>query len=176
MAFTASFLIAALLAFEGRKKTEVGNRRVITQQVIVHSTWVLCGIILLGVVALKGGYVWSHVDQTIATLALCGLGLTSGWAKAYRKSFADPAVRALIGVSLKPVPQFLLIAKIWSEGGGGITASAIIVGNVSILMRLIPLAMSLRTEGVNREKLWLLTADSLNGFSWLVVSIVWLVR
>lgn len=176
VAFTGSFFIGALLAVEGRKKTEVGKRRVITQQVFVHSTWVLCGTFLLAIVLTRGGYVWSKVDQTITTLVLSGLLATSIWAILGKKSFADAAVRALIGISLKSLPQFLLIAKIWSEGGAGITMSAITLGHLSIFMRLIPLGMSLRTEGINREKLWLLTADGLNALSWVAVTVVWLVR
>jgi hypothetical protein len=173
IAFSLSFMIGFMLALEGRKKNP---GRIITQQIFMFAAWSTCGTLLVLAVIVQGGYVWSKVDTTITTLASLGLITTLFWAFVSRKPLSDAAVRAFIGASLKPLPQFLLIVKIWSEGSAGLTITAVILGNISIWMRLIPLAMSMKTEGVNRDKIWLFVADSLNGLSWLTVSIVWFIK
>jgi hypothetical protein len=128
---------------------------------------------LIGAVLVQGSYVWSRVDTITTEIASAGIAITIIWAMFTKKSFNDAAVRAWVNISLKSLPQFLLTAKMWMEGSAGITATAIILGNVSILMRLIPLSISMKTEGMNRDKTWLFVSDAVNLVSWSTVTIVW---
>ncbi len=96
------------------------------------------------------------------------------WVVAKKTSFKDPAIRAWIGISLKAITQFLLVPKILSERGAWLTATFIFLGHMSILMRLVPLFISIRIEGMDRNKYWLVASEVLNEISWIAVTVVWL--
>lgn len=172
-AFSLGFLIQLVLALEARRKN---SGRIISQQVSLFVAWSACSIALIAVVITRGGYTWSSVDSMIVKLASAGVVATIVWAFFSRTLLNDAAVRAMINMSLKSLPQFLMIMKIWSEGSAGITWVAIVLGEVSILMRLIPLSISMKTEGVNRDKVWLLASDAVNLMSWTAVTVVWFMK
>jgi hypothetical protein len=173
IAFCSGFIVQLVLAIEARRKN---TGRIISQQVSLFATWSLCSLALIAVVINRGGYVWSRGDTTIAELASAGVVATIVWALFTRKPMSDAAVRAWVNISLKSLPQFLMIMKIWSEGSSGITTAAIVLGETSILMRLIPLSVSMKTEGVNRDKKWLWTSDAVNLASWSAVTVAWFVN
>lgn len=173
VAFTGGFIIQLVLALEARKKNP---GRIISQQVKLFTAWSSCGALLIATVALEGDYRWSRVDTVITVLASVGLVVTISWATFTRTSLADAAVRAWINISLKSLPQFLLVWKVMAEGPAGITAVAIWLGSISIAMRLIPLTISMRVEGKNRDKKWLWISDAVNLASWLSVTVVWLIK
>jgi len=171
--FAIGFMIQLALALEARRKTK---GRIISQQVSLFVAWSTCSLLLVGAVLVQGSYHWSTVDTTITLVASTGMILTLVWAVSSMKPMHDAAVRAWINISLKSLPQFLLVAKIWSEGSAGITTTAIVLGEVSILMRLIPLSISMKTEGVNRDKIWLWISDAVNLVSWTAVITIWFIK
>ena len=173
VAFTGGFMIQLVLALEARKKTP---GRIISQQVKLFTAWSTCGLALVATVALKGGYQWSTVDTVITILASAGLVITISWAAFTATPLADAAIRAWMNISLKSLPQFLLVWKVMTEGPAGITPVAIVLGSLSIFMRLIPLSISMYTEGQNRDKKWLWISDAVNLASWLSVTIIWLLK
>ena len=175
IAFSFGFMIQFALALEAKRKSVVDHRRIITQQVYLFTAWSTCSVLLIAVVMTRDGYTWSTADSTIAKLASAGVAATAVWAFYTKKPHDDAVVRAWVNISLKSLPQFLLIMKIWSEGSAGITTVAIVLGETSILTRLIPLSVSLRTEGVSRDKIWLFVSDTVNLVSW-TVTVVWLVK
>lgn len=174
-AFVLSFFVGAVLANAARNKS-IGDRRSITQQTVMLALWAVCGTLMVVFVISLGSYMWSPTDTLISVIATAGVSLTLLWALVARKPVSDAAVRAFLGVALKPIPQFLLIPKMFAETSGGYSIPAIVLGNVSIWTRIYLNIDSLQKEGVSRDKKWLLTAEILNGISWLAVSIVWLVR
>jgi hypothetical protein len=171
--FSASFVLGLTLAFEANK---VNPGRVIKQQIISHSTWTFFSGVMIGVVILSGRYHWSHADTRLAFCVLLGIIATLIWKTVTKRSMMDAAIRGLISISLKALPQGLLVPIIWVRGGSGYHWSAILMGNVSILTRLIPLFISINIEGMNRAKWWLLTQDMLNEASWAAVSVAWLLK
>jgi len=173
IAFSLGFMIQFMLALEaGRKNPGL----IISQQISLFGIWSTCSAILVAVVATRGHYSWSQADTMIARFAGVGLVVTIVWAFSTKKPMDDAAVRAWLNISLKSLPQFLLITKILTEGSAGITWIAIVLGEASILTRLIPLSVSMKTEGVNRDKVWLLVSDAINLVSWTAVTIVWLLK
>lgn len=173
VAFTIGFVIQLALALEARRK----NRgRIISQQITLFVAWSTCSALLVGSVLIQDSYTWTRVDTTITAVAASGTILTLMWAASSMKSLQDAAVRAWINISLKSLPQFLLVAKIWSEGSAGITTTAIVLGSVSILSRLIPLSVSMEVEGRNRDKTWLWISDAVNLVSWLSVTVIWFIK
>ncbi len=173
VAFTGGFMIQLVLALEARKKNP---GRIISQQVKLFVAWSTCGVALIATVALEGGYRWSGIDTVITILALAGLVATLSWAVIRATPLADAAIRAWMNISLKSLPQFLLVWKVMTEGPAGITSIAIVLGSLSICMRLIPLSISMYTEGRNRDKKWLWISDAINLASWLSVTFVWLIK
>ena len=173
LAFVASFVLGFTLAVEANM-TRPG--RVIRQQIMAHGSWSVGSIILVAVVLVHGNYRWTGTDTTLGFTVLAGVVTAVAWKVANGRDMNDPAVRGMVSISLKSLPQFLLVAKIWSEGGAGYHWSAILTGNVSILSRLLPLFVSISNEGMNRAKWWLLVQDALNEVSWGAISIVWFIR
>lgn len=172
IAFTGSMVLGLLLAI-GARKANPG--RIINQQIAMLGTWSVCGIGLIIVVIYAGNYSWSTMDTVIATSAVVGFVLTMGWAFYRKVTLTDPAIKAWNGIFLKSVPQVFLAWHILSQGDDGLTATAVWAGHLSIMMRLIPLGVSVRVEGSDRNKFWLLIADGSNGLSWLLATIAWLV-
>jgi hypothetical protein len=172
-AFIASFVLSSTLAFEARR-THPG--RVIEQQIISHGMWSLFSGIMIGVVILSGRYHWSPADTRLGLCVLLGIIGTLIWKAVSQRSMMDPAIRGLLSISLKALPQFLLVPIILVNGGSGYHWSAILMGNVSIMTRLIPLFVSIETEGMNLAKWWLLAQDILNEASWAAVSVAWLLK
>ncbi|MEK7464345.1 MAG: hypothetical protein AAB617_01050 [Patescibacteria group bacterium] len=170
VAFTFSFVIGLVLALDSRRENP---GRIITQQVYLFAMWAVGGIAMIATVILRGNYHWSSTDTVITILVLVGVVSTVFWAASRKISVKDPAVKAWTSISLKSVPQFLLVRKIFLEGGSGITGAFIVVGHISILMRLVPLVISAKTSGMDRSKYWLIVAEILNSLSWLAVTLIW---
>jgi len=170
VAFTGNMVLGLLLALSGYRKNP---GPIIKQQIAVFGVWTICGLGLITVFIYVGNFSWSTMDTVIATSAAVGFTGTVAGAKIRKVSLKDPAVVALNAISLKSVPQFFLVWLILSEGGDGLTLTAIVAGFISVTAKFIPIGMSLRKEGVNRDKKWLLIAEGINGISWIGVTIAW---
>jgi hypothetical protein len=170
VAFTGGFMVQLVLALEARKEKP---GPIITQQVHLFKAWSVCGTALIAIVVIKGGYRWSEVDTVITALASAGVVGTVAWAAFTRRSMGDAAVKAWYNIVLKSLPQFLLVWKVLEEGPAGLTQIAVVLGSVSILTRLIPISISIKTEGYTREKWWLKTSDAINLASWTAVVYAW---
>lgn len=173
IAFCASFLIGFSLAFEA-KKTNPGL--VIKQQVILQAFWGVGSTLLVGVVLSNGNYQWTESDTRLSLIVLSGTVAVTIWKTTSKRRMSDPAVRGLVSITLKALPQLALVPIIWTDGGAGYHWVAILFGNFSIMSRLFPLYASLRNEGMNDAKWWLIAQDTLNSASWVLVSLIWLVR
>lgn len=172
-AFCLGFTAQLALAIAAWRKD---RRRIITQMLVLFGTWSVLSFGLVAVVAIGTEYHWSRVDTTIAAFSLTGLAAIGAWAALMRTPVTDAAMKGWTNIVLKSIPQFILVAKVWSEGSAGISWVAIAAGSVSILTRLIPMSSLLRKGGANREEKWLWTTDVVNLASWLTVTGVWLIK
>ncbi len=172
ISFVLSFALGFSLALSSRKENP---GRIINQQLWLFGAWTVCGLVLLSVVATLD-YRWTRGDTVSSLITAVGVVFTAVWATKRGLGIKSPMIRAWLSIFLKPVPQFLLVHKVFVEGGAGITVIAIVIGNVSIAMRLIPLIISAKTEGADKNKKWLIIAETTNQISWLAVTAVWLYR
>ena len=173
VAFTSSMSLNFFLAIASRKNNP---GRLITQQIWQLATWSLCGILLIGVVIVSRNYQWMFMDMIIATFACLGFAVTCIWVKVRKISMrTNPAFKAWNSIFLKSIPQFFWAILILADGNNGLSWVAIVVGHVSIAMRLIPLFISLKEEGVSDAKKWLLISDVSNEVSWISVTVAWLI-
>lgn len=173
IAFSSGFIIQFALALTAKRKSP---GRVISQMLWLFGTWSACSLVLIAIVVLGTDYSWSRVDTIITSLSLVGLTTLVVWTMFTATPFTDAATKAWANIVLKSIPQFLLVGKVLAEGSAGITLVAVVLGNVSILTRLVPMSDLLMKGQANREEKWLWVTDAINLVSWLSVTVVWLLH
>jgi hypothetical protein len=80
------------------------------------------------------------------------------------------------GGIFKAVPQLALAYKIFMQGGAGLAAAAVITGHVTILSRLGLLWFFIKEAGWDRNRRGSALSELANETSWLIATIVWLIR
>lgn len=149
--------------------------RVTRQTVATFIMWIVGLGSNIGAIFYNGSYRWSGFDNTTCLLALAGSVLVFGSSKLYGIGFSDPMPKALLAMLFKALPQFVMAFKVASEGGAGVPAAVIIIGNATVLIRLAMIWIAIREEGQDRNRTWLFASETANEVSWAVVSMVWLV-
>jgi hypothetical protein len=168
LAFGLGFAVQFLLAVAGYRKQP---SRLLAQLLVVFGTWTILAAMLVMVVSFGTPYRWSYYDSTIAWLSAIGLGLVAIYAIPTHVSITDAAIKGLINIVLKSIPQFLLVETIWHEGSSAISIVAIVTGHISIVSRLGP--MLWHSKGSTREQKWLMVTDAFNLVSWAAVTMAW---
>lgn len=104
----------------------------------------------------------------------------------WRDSFiSGAAVKGVVGLATKTLPQIMMAIKIAHEGGDGIHVTFILSGFVAIGLRLIQLIVQWfepKTEDIDGDKegqagevnlKWMIINDAGNIGSWAAVSAAW---
>lgn len=124
--------------------------------------------------AINGEYQWDANDTKTAFLAIGGTGVVWLVAAITRTPMSDPTVKSFLAMLFKSVPQLLMALKISQQGGAGLPVAALIAGHVTILIRIVQIAMTIREAGWDRNRVWLCTSEVANELSWVTVSAAWL--
>ncbi len=61
------------------------------------------------------------------------------------------------------------------KGGTGLPLTALVAGHITILIRIAHNSLTIREDGWDRNRIWLLLSESMNEFSWVTVTGVWMV-
>lgn len=167
LAFLAFSL--ALAAGAHRKEPTRASRQVIATYVI----WIalVTGMILAA--WNNPDYHWSSKDTTfievaaLLTVAVSLFGLLLG------KGPRDAMMKALLAITYKAVPQAMLVWKFLDEGSSGTPLAAIVVGHITITVRLCQICFMGRGKKWDRDRLWLFVNEAANELSWIIATIVW---
>ncbi|OGY31681.1 MAG: hypothetical protein A2805_02180 [Candidatus Andersenbacteria bacterium RIFCSPHIGHO2_01_FULL_46_36] len=148
--------------------------RLTRQAIATYCTWFLLMIAIIGAVLANGSYRWSVQDTTTLLIALVLTLLIIVVGHWYNFTIANPVTKALLAITYKSVPQVLLAWKILAEGGSGIPALTVLVGHLTILIRLGQIYMMVREAGWDPNRKWLGISETANGITWVIATIAWL--
>ncbi len=150
--------------------------RITLQTILSYAAWTVGVAADLGVMLWKGTHIWGGTDTVTAIIVGLGVVLTVGLAFRLDLGIVDPMVKGWLAVFFKAVPQFALAYKIFMMGGAGLAAAAVITGHITILSRLGQLWFSIKEAGWDRNRRGSALSELANEASWLVATVVWLVR
>ena len=154
---------------------KVAPSRTTRQAIATYVTWFVLVSILILVVGTNSDYQWNNKDTTtiISALILTIIVLIIG--KLGNRRLSDPMIKAFFAIAYKSVPQVLLAWKFLSEGGSGTPTVSIILGHVTILIRLGQLYFMIKEAGWDRNRSWLAISETANELSWIIATIAWLI-
>lgn len=150
--------------------------RVTRQTITIYLTWLV--LICSNFVAFyqNGTYKWSENDGRVFTYAFVGVCLVGVSMPALGLPYGDPIGKSVLAMLFKSMPQFVMVFEVASKGGAGIPGIAVVVGNMTILLRLAQLTYAIREAGWDRNRVWLFASEAMNELSWACVSIMWLIQ
>jgi hypothetical protein len=148
----------------------------LTRQAI--ATYVIWFVLILAIISAawtNPAYRWNEKDT--ATLVTAVLLTVAVIVVSYIRhlQIKDPMVKAFFAIAYKSVPQVLLAWKFLAEGASGTPGLSIIVGHVTILIRLGQIYFMVREAGWDRNRIWLAISEIANEVSWMVATIAWCV-
>lgn len=160
-----------LLTWEAHKAQP---SRLTKQGLIVFCTWFVGTFFIVTTILHNGSYSWTLQDTIIAFAAI-GVALTVVAISSLQSmAVTDAAVRSLLAIAFKSIPQVLLAWKIMAEGGSGIPGLSVAVGHATILIRLAHISFMVKEAGWERNRTWLAISETANELSWVVATIAWL--
>ena len=146
----------------------------ITRQIIaIYLMWSVFIAGNIGAIFWNGKYCWSVNDSVTMVLAVIGIVVVLVVCRTRNTGLDDPMPKGLLAILSKAVPQFMMALKVASEGGAGVPMPTIIVGNITVCLRIGQIWLSIREAGWDKNRVWLLLSETLNEISWATVSIVW---
>lgn len=149
----------------------------ITRQTMASYTLIIVMITAdLAAIFIHGGYDWSRNDAITAVLVAVGIAVCLSGARLKGLGWGDPLVKGWLAISFKAIPQLLLAWKIFQDGGAGTPGAAILAGHFTVCTRLGQLGLSIREAGWDRNRIGSALSEIANEASWVVVTIVWLMR
>lgn len=152
-----------------------GPSRVTKQTLVTYQIWLLLIGSNIAAIFLNGDYRWSHNDTLTVAYVIIGILIVFLVMSLRKVGLQDPMFRGLLSMVMKALPQFLMIPEIMEQGGAGLPGAAVMVGNLTILIRVGQIGFAIRESGRDRNRLWLCASEVVNEVSWATLSVVWLV-
>jgi len=149
--------------------------RVSRQTFAMYLAWTLA-MAFVFLFLLKQGAIWTMIDTVTALITLAGSIASIFIAQLKRISITDPMIQASFAVLCKAVPQLTLAWMIVEFGGGGISPYVVILGHVTISLRLTQLWYASIENGWDRNRRAIAIGEISNELTWLVVTVVWLLQ
>jgi hypothetical protein len=150
--------------------------RVTFQIIMSYAAWVAMVTLDLGVMLVKNTGMWNGRDTVTTMCAVVGVATTLAVASCKRLAITDPMVKGYLAIFFKAVPQLILAYNMFMVGGNGLAAIAVATGHVTIFIRLGQLYFSIREAGWDRNRTGSAISEIANETSWIIVTIVWLIR
>lgn len=153
---------------------EAAPSRITYQTLIVYTVYGVLTAGLIAVLLTREDYHWGPNDnQTMWVAGIGAMVIVSGvWVLG--RPMTDPIPKSFLAINFKAMPQVMMAWKIASEGGAGIHGAAVLVGNISILIRITQISLMIKEAGWEKNRTWLLVSEALNEMSWLAVTGAWL--
>jgi hypothetical protein len=150
--------------------------RITLQTILSYAAWTFVVAADLSVMLWKGTHVWGRTDTITATIVGLGVALTLALSYRLELGLVDPMVKGWLAIFFKAIPQLALAYKIFLRGSAGLAAAAVITGHITILSRLGQLWFSIKEAGWDRNRRGSALSELANEASWLVATLVWMVR
>ncbi len=171
-------LVAAYLLFHlwlGVEAHRASPSRLTRQAIATYIIWFVLVLTIIGTAATNPTYRWNEKDTTTLMTAVVLTVLVFIVSYARHLTVKDPMVKASFAIAYKSVPQVLLAWKFLAEGASGTPGLSIIVGHVTILIRLGQIYLMVREAGWDRNRIWLAISETTNELSWIIATTAWLI-
>lgn len=169
--FAVINLWLSVLAF---KESTDGEKTIKKQSIFIYAMWSLFIGAHFFIALFKMPEVWKHTDTVTLFIVIAGVIFTIAVAKIKKLPLLDAYVKAGLAVFFKSVPQVALAFSIYLYGEGGLSGWWILLGNVTIITRIVHLLVS-NHQGWNRNTRGSLISEIWNEASWAIASIAWIV-
>lgn len=168
-----AFLFFCLTLSIGAYRTKPD--RATKQGIITYVVWLVLLFLVIGTTLSNEEYRWNDKETTMLVMGLVLTGVVFLIGITSHTQVTDPMMRGLFAIAFKAVPQVLLAWKFFHEGASGTPLAAIIVGHVTILIRLGQIYFMVRASGWDRNRKWLALSEISNEVSWIIATVVWFV-
>lgn len=162
------------LAYRGWRQMPV---RSTLQLFVTHGSWTIGIALLLVLFALKATeIVWGWYDTTtfvtvvLASTIVYWIGVRNG------AGITDPIVRGLLAAIFRGIPHVALAYKIALLGGNGLAAVTVWAAHATASVRIGQLTLAIRDVGWDRARRGLAIAEAASEATWIIVTVVWLLR
>lgn len=146
----------------------------ITLQTVVLYIWGVAAYSGLCIMMLaKGINVWDAKDWLstilviISLIPLAIIAVVKGW------SITNPMIRGWGTLCLKVMPQSIMAWKVWTVGGSGLAPTMVATFNIITIFRIIQVYLTIRENGLDKNRRALFISEIGNEISWLAVTIAW---
>lgn len=169
--FVVAFLFFCLTLSIGAYRAKPD--RPTKQGIVTYIVWLIMLIAVIAATMGNEGYKWNNKEVAILVWGLVLAGIVIIIGITLKTKVTDPMMRGLLAITFKSIPQILLAWKFIEEGASGTPAVAIIVGHVTILIRLSQIYFMVRESGWDKNRKWLAVSEVSNEASWIITSVVW---
>lgn len=120
--------------------------------------------------------VWGWYDTMTAALVVTGTIITLFVGQKNDRSIHDPMVRGTLGAIFRGIPHLFMAYKFWLLGAGGLAAVTVWTAHTTTIVRIFHLASIVRKNGWAPAQRGGALAEGVNELTWIIVTIVWLLR
>lgn len=174
--FVEVFILINLVLAIGAHKAQ--SSRITLQTLITYGVWTLLwsgNLALVAIAVLKDAHQFLKINELVAMLAVVsGIVATHLWARKNDLPLTDPIVRGCNATVFKAVPQLFQAWKFAIYGGASWSGVAVVMGHITILIRIGQLYFSLREAGWDRNRKGSAISEIGNELSWIIATIFWL--
>lgn len=170
-------LVATYLLFHlalGVGAHRASPSRLTRQAIFTYALWFVLVSATLVAASTNPAYRWSGKETTQLLTAGVLTVIVLVLVTIQRRKLSDPMAKGLFAIAYKTVPQVLLAWKFLAEGASGTPGLSVIIGHLTILIRLGQIYFMVREEGLDRNRFWLAVSETLNEMSWIIATVVWL--
>lgn len=171
-------LVATFLLFHlalGLGAHRASPSRTSRQTIATYAVWLVLIVAIIVAAGTNPAYIWTEKETTQLTTAITLSGLVVLLVVGSRKRFSDPMIKAFFAIAYKSVPQILLAWKFLAEGASGTPVVSVVVGHLTIIIRLGQIYFLVKEAGWDRNRVWLAISETANELSWVVATIAWVI-
>lgn len=169
-------LVVAYFSFHGALAVAAHRTyasRLTRQTITAYGIWIILTLIMIGVIIVHPSFAWNEKDTAMMITAGAFTLVIILVGSVFNLTLADAMIKALFAIAYKSVPQILLAWKFLAEGSSGTPAIAVAIAHLTILLRLGQIYFLVEEYGLDRNRFWLATSETLNQITWTIATIAW---
>jgi hypothetical protein len=151
------------------------RNRVSKQTFVLYLAWVIAMAFVFAFLLWQGA-AWTKIDTVTAMITVMGSIASIVVARIKHLPITDPMVQASFAVLCKSVPQLTLVWMIIKYGGDGISPYVVVLGHVTISLRLAQLWYASLEGGWDRNRKGIAIGELSNELTWIVATVVWFIQ
>ncbi len=149
------------------------RNRISKQTFVLYFVWVIAMTFVFTFLLWQGA-AWTKVDTVTAMITISGSIAAIFIARIKHVPITDPMVQASFAVLCKAVPQLTLAWMIIEFGGEGISPYVVVLGHITISLRLTQLWYASLEGGWDRNRRGIAIGEASNELTWIIATVVWL--